>query len=145
MRLRILLIEDEESLRGTLARMFEGDGHTVVAASNGRFGLQLLENGQFDLVITDIVMPETDGLEVLRALRKTEPRPRVIAMSGAGRSGLSNYLTMAALLGADEPLVKPFGLEELKEPMVRLMGVRREPCPPSSPRASAFRPYFVQR
>jgi CheY-like chemotaxis protein len=127
-RLRILLVEDSELLRAVLSTMLEGEGHTVVAASNGGFALRLLENDRFDLVVTDIVMPEVDGLEVVRALRKMKSRPGVIAMSGEGRAGPFDYLAMAALLGADETLVKPFAVAELKEAIgrvMRLSSVRR--------------------
>ena len=116
-------------MRAALSTLLEGDGHTVVAASNGGFAFRLLENDRFDLVVTDIVMPELDGLEVVRALRKMESRPPVIAMSGGGRAAPSDYLAIATLLGADETLAKPFVAAELKEAINRVMRYERRGIP----------------
>ena len=121
-RLRILLIEDNDSLRRVLSGALEAGGHTVMAAGNGAFGLRLLESDRFDLVITDILMPDTDGMEVLRALRRMESRPPVIAISGGGRSGSADYLEVAANLGANETLLKPFDIRELNAAIERVTG-----------------------
>src|SRR6266545_7538001 len=97
---RILLIEDNDSLRTMLAEHLALAGHTVIEAGDGREGLDRFRRAGADLVITDIVMPETEGFEVLRALRRTQPPVKIIAMSGEGRESGAAYLEAARLLGA---------------------------------------------
>ena len=104
---RILLIEDNDALRTTLAELIALAGHTVVEAGNGREGLDLFTHAGADLVITDLVMPEIEGLEVVRQLRAHAP-VNVIAISGGGRASAAVYLEAARLLGAARVLHKPF-------------------------------------
>ena len=105
---RILLIEDNDALRTTLAELLALAGHTVVEAGNGRDGLDLFRQAGADLVITDLVMPEIEGLEVVRQLRNAHPPVNVIAISGGGRASAAVYLEAARLLGAARVLHKPF-------------------------------------
>ena len=84
--MRVLLIEDDVSVRRIVRKMLERGRHEVTEAENGRVGLDRLRGSAFDLVITDIVMPEMDGLEMLIVLRKQHPSLKVIAMSGGGRT-----------------------------------------------------------
>ena len=105
---RILLIEDNHDLRTMLAEHLTLAGHTVIEAGDGREGLDLFRRGGADLVITDIVMPETEGLAVLMELRTAQPPVKVIAMSGAGQAGGADYLGTARLMGAAKVLLKPF-------------------------------------
>jgi CheY-like chemotaxis protein len=89
---RILLIDDDDSFRTPLRLMLTHSGHFVIEARNGKEGLAMFTHADADLVITDIVMPEKEGLEVLMGLRKKEPPVKIIAISGGGareRSGLS--------------------------------------------------------
>jgi CheY-like chemotaxis protein len=81
---RILLIDDDEPVRTTLRLTLEHFGHTVIEARDGTEGLALFQHANADLVITDIVMPEKDGLEVLRELRRMHPSVKIIAISGPG-------------------------------------------------------------
>ncbi|MBC7365552.1 MAG: response regulator [Undibacterium sp.] len=83
-------------------------GHTVIEARNGREGLELSPRAVADLVITDIVMPEKEGLEVLVELRKKQPPVKIIAMSGGGRQHARGSLHIAQALGAAKVLEKPF-------------------------------------
>jgi DNA-binding response OmpR family regulator len=108
---RILLIEDDDSVRTMLRETLEHFGHTVIEARNGKEGLERFQHANADLVITDVVMPEKDGLEVLVALRNTHPTVKLIAISGAD-SG-EDYLDSARLMGAAKVLLKPFKSEEL--------------------------------
>jgi len=103
----ICLIEDTELIRETLKRILEKLGHTVRPATNGREGLELCSAMKFDVVITDIIMPEVEGIEVLRTIKKESPTTRVIAMSGGGRVGNMDFLKIAESLGADAILYKP--------------------------------------
>jgi len=110
---RILLIDDDDSLRDMLRRTLEHFGHTVIEARNGQEGLGLLPHASADLLITDIVMPEKEGLEVLMALRKMKSPIKIIAMSGGGRVSAEDYLRTAKIMGAARVLAKPFSNESL--------------------------------
>jgi CheY-like chemotaxis protein len=108
---RILLIDDDEPVRIMLRQMLEHFGHTVVEARNGKEGLALFQPATVDLVITDIVMPEKDGLEVVRALRRQHPPVKVIAISGAAGKRAADYLQMATFMGAATVLAKPLSVD----------------------------------
>ncbi len=96
-------------IRATL----EGMGHTVTEASNGQEGLVQYESSPADLVLTDLIMPEKEGMETIMELRKKYPAVKIIAMSGGGRMTPANYLHIAQRLGAGRVLSKPFHSEEL--------------------------------
>lgn len=113
--LRVLVIEDEAMIRQLIRQTVEQSGHRVEEAANGRIGLQSLHQAEFDLVITDLVMPETDGLEVLGVIKRQWPELPVIAMSGGGRLGDGDNLQAARDLGAAATLAKPFTLRELRQ------------------------------
>ena len=108
----ICLIEDTQMIRETLKRILEKIGHNVKTACDGREGLELFESMKFDLVITDIIMPEVEGIEVLRTVKSKSPDTRVIVMSGGGRVGNMNFLKLAESLGADAILYKPVTKKE---------------------------------
>lgn len=109
----ILVVDDDESIRYALRRYLEHDGHHIVEAENGQQGVQYLEKNSVDLVITDILMPEKDGLEMIRILRKEHPQIRIIAISAGGMVGPMDYLSMAKGLGANRILPKPFRCGQL--------------------------------
>jgi CheY-like chemotaxis protein len=110
---RILLIEGDDAVRTTLRLILEHVGHTVIEARNGTEGLALFQHATADMVITDMVMPETEGFEVLRELRSTHPSVKIIAISGAGRDSAEGYLQMAKHLGVSTVLAKPFSADVL--------------------------------
>lgn len=110
---KILLADDEEVLRGLLVGMLESDGHVVEAVSNGNQVMKALAAGSFDLVITDLIMPDKEGIETIMELRKKNPAMKIIAISGGGRSGAQNYLKLALKLGAAATLEKPFDRDGL--------------------------------
>ena len=99
---RILLIDDDDTVRTMLRLTLVHFGHTVIEARDGKEGLELFQDANVDLLITDIVMPEKEGLEVLMELRKKHPPVKIIAISGG------DYLHMAKLMGAAKVLAKPF-------------------------------------
>ena len=109
----ILIVDDEEPIRHLLRTILEGDGHHILEASDGREGLSLYRKTPADLVITDILMPDRDGLEVTLELTREFLDARVIAMTGA--SGNDNFLNVAELFGARRLLHKPFGVNELRQ------------------------------
>jgi CheY-like chemotaxis protein len=104
----ILVVDDEPGIRELLALMLEGAGHTVVAAEDGLQAPKLLEAHKIDVVITDLLMPERDGLEFITEVRKKHPDVKIIAMSGGGRIARDSYLRIAKNFGAHLLLEKPF-------------------------------------
>jgi CheY-like chemotaxis protein len=118
----ILVIDDEAAIRQLVRHILEHAGHTVIEAPNGRAGIQLLRDNRIDLVITDIIMPEMEGIEMIMAIRRDFPATRVLAMSGGGSvKGSSVYLDAASKLGADAILAKPFRATTLREVVKNLL------------------------
>ncbi len=110
---RILIIDDEPNLRSMLRRMLHQAGHQVSEASNGAEGIKLYKQDQPDLIITDILMPEKEGIETILALHRSDPDLPIIAISGGGRSGGADFLCIAEKLGARHTLSKPFRGDQL--------------------------------
>jgi CheY-like chemotaxis protein len=110
---KVLIIDDDAVLLTLMRSAFASAGYTVKSADNGRKGLQALETYEPDLVVTDIVMPEMDGIGAIMAIKRKPRAPKVIAISGVGRLRDSDYLKWASHLGADEVLAKPFAMSEL--------------------------------
>jgi len=119
---RILVIDDELVIRQALAIMLANVGHKVETAENGRAGLELLERESFDLVLTDILMPEMDGIEAMRKLRALASPPKIVAMTGGIQLSREDFPRAAELLGADAALSKPFRARELYALVDRLLG-----------------------
>ncbi len=111
---RILIVDDEADSRDTLREILEADGHSVFEAVDGKDGLRKFALLFPDVVITDLIMPEMEGIELIRRLRHAYPRLPIIAISGVGFSGEGNYyLEMAHLLGATERFTKPIDFSAL--------------------------------
>ncbi len=107
----ILVIDDQEPIRALLRIALEGAGHEVLEASNGHLGLALYRASAADLIITDIVMPEMNGLEMMLELTRNFLNVKVIAMSGGLES--EGPLNVAKLLGARQTFQKPLDVEKL--------------------------------
>jgi len=107
----ILIIDDDDLIRVLLRSALEEAGHEVTEAANGRQGLELYRHRPMDLVITDIVMPEMNGLDMLLALTREFLHAKVIAISGAGEE--KNALDVAKLLGARQTFQKPVSMQHL--------------------------------
>ncbi|HXC66545.1 MAG TPA: response regulator [Nitrospiraceae bacterium] len=105
---RILVIDDEEFIRQALRSILERAGHTVLDAPNGREGMRLWQDVPVDVVVTDIYMPEKDGMQVLSEMKQLATKPKIIAMSGGGHKGLLDWREAALALGAHRVLLKPF-------------------------------------
>lgn len=116
---QILVVEDESLVRDLLRSKFLEEGYSVLEAPDGRVALRLLRENPVDLVITDILMPETDGIELLVAIRETWPKVPVIVFSAPTNQ---LYLQVARRLGADEVVEKPLNLERLAGQVKRLLG-----------------------
>lgn len=111
----VLVIDDEAPIRSAVRRVLEREGHTVFEATDGAKAMLLVDQQRFDVVLTDIYMPNVDGLELLRHLRKAGGVPRMIAMSGAAAGGGTDLLETAKRLGASRVLPKPFTPDQLLE------------------------------
>ncbi len=119
---RILLIDDEETFRVTLAKILQREQHQVTTAANGVEAMKQVMSSEFDLVITDLVMPEKEGLETILEIRKILPELKIIAMSGGGRGSAYDYLKIASKMGADRTLAKPFTKAEIILAIGELVG-----------------------
>ena len=113
--MRILLVDDDDMSRGTIHQMLERAGHEVRSTDSGTEALGLFQTHQPALVITDLIMPDTDGLELIQQLRKLDAGVRILAISGGGRVNANEYLTVARKFGAAGILAKPFSNQELKD------------------------------
>jgi two-component system alkaline phosphatase synthesis response regulator PhoP len=111
MSAQILLVEDEENLRKTIALNLELDGYEVLVASDGKEGLQLFRNNRFDLVILDVMLPQMDGFDVCRAIRTVNKEVPVLFLTAKGSS---EDKVQGLKIGADDYLTKPFNLEEFQ-------------------------------
>lgn len=110
---RILVIEDEEPLRKVVRLILELAGHTVLEAPNGRQGMARWRDTLPELVLTDIFMPDKNGIEVLLEMKNATVQSKIIVMSGGGPHGRFDLNPAAQLLGAERVLVKPFDQQTL--------------------------------
>jgi CheY-like chemotaxis protein len=118
--LTVLLIEDEPEMRQVLARAL-GRRYRVVEAESGDEGLEALRRHRPDLVVTDIIMPDRDGIETIREIQEAAPGTKIIAISGGGFSTSQLFPETARAFGADAVLTKPFPLERLMAEVASLL------------------------
>jgi CheY-like chemotaxis protein len=105
---RILIVDDEAFAGETMRDLLAEIGYAVSLVAGGRAALDLFQPGAFDLVVTDIMMPEIDGIELIAELRRRQPGLKILAVSGGGRIGHTDILDMVGKLGADAAIAKPF-------------------------------------
>jgi DNA-binding response OmpR family regulator len=108
----ILLIDDDVMVRETVKQILMSGAHDVIIAQDGRKGMEIFRKSRFDLVITDIIMPEKDGIEVIAEMRSQRPDVKILAVSGGGRIGNTDFLQIAGKLGANAVIAKPFDPDE---------------------------------
>lgn len=118
---RILVIDDEELARFTIREILESAGFEVDEAENGRIGVEKQQATPFDLIITDIIMPEKEGVETIIDLKQAFPNLRIIAISGGGRTRNLDFLKLSERFGASKLLAKPFTEGQLLEAVAEVM------------------------
>jgi len=110
---RILIIDDDDIIRRMLRLMLTKAGYDVLDAADGKEGIERFRENDVDLVITDLIMPEKEGLEMIMELKTDFPDVKIIAMSGGAQMGPEGYLQLADALGAQRTLKKPIAREDL--------------------------------
>jgi CheY-like chemotaxis protein len=119
---KILVVDDEEAIRNSVAEILEYEGFEVMQAENGQVALRLIETHPFDLMLIDLIMPVTEGIETIRVVHRKMPDFRIIAMSGGGRVSADNYLQIAAQFGACATLAKPFDRAQILAVVQQTLG-----------------------
>lgn len=118
----ILILDDSYAIRENLKSMFSTLGHKVDVAENGVQGEALHNTNHYQFIISDIIMPNQEGLETIKTIRKKDSDVTIIAISGGGPDQGENYLKMARLMGADYGFKKPFRFEEFVESVHHIIG-----------------------
>lgn len=118
---RILVVEDDGAVRELLQEILERAGHEVIAAQNGKEAIALYKKSPADLMITNILMPEKEGLETIQELRREDSEIKIIAISGGGQIGPADYLEVARRFGAMRTFSKPFARKELLQAVDELL------------------------
>lgn len=117
---RILIIDDEEQIRNLLREILEAEGHEIIVADNGKTGTKLYRENPAEIIITDLIMPEQEGLETIIELKREYPTVKIIAISGGGRMAPENYLIVAKKLGATYTFAKPVDRKALLDAIFQL-------------------------
>lgn len=121
----ILVVDDQEANRELVCAILSREGHAVEQAADGREAMRLLAHRHFDVVITDMLMPNADGVELITFIIQRKTRPAIIPMSGGGSYlTADNALMLASKMGAEAPLAKPFTAQQLRD-VVRAALARR--------------------
>jgi DNA-binding NtrC family response regulator len=119
---KILIADDDFEIRDSLQKLLQLKGHEVELAKDGLEACKALDADHFDLMVTDIVMPNQEGLESIMQARQKHPDLHLIAMSGGGKARTENYLRMAKTFGAEAIFMKPFSPREMLEKVDELLG-----------------------
>ena len=119
----ILVIDDDPDVRSMLADLLQRAGYEVVQGSDGRAAMEVLCRRPIDLIITDIIMPEKEGIETIQELRQVFPEVKIIAISGGGRISPYNYLSLAKAFGAQRIFEKPFVNDEIIQAVQELLAI----------------------
>jgi len=123
----VLVVDDEEDICLLLDQWLKPLGHTVAMAANATEAGKLVKRVIFDLVVTDVLMPDGDGLKLIEELKKTQPGARILAISGGGRYMDSNdCVKIARGLGADLAIIKPFGREKFLQAVAETIASRSD-------------------
>lgn len=123
---RIVVAEDDENFRNVLRLTLVKLGHEPTMTGNGKEAVASCAEAEPDLVITDLIMPEREGVETIQIIRKRWPKVRIIAMSGGARMSTGDLLRLAKLMGAREVLAKPFSSQELQSAIDSALRVEKK-------------------
>ena len=118
---KILVVDDDQQVRTMLRMTLEREGYTVCEAEDGAAALAIYDAESIDLVITDIVMPEKEGIGLIMELKHQDSAARIIAISGGGRMDADTYLKWASRLGVEHTFTKPVGREEMLSAVITLL------------------------
>jgi two-component system chemotaxis response regulator CheY len=124
MTAKILIVDDSAAIRTSITYVLELSGYSVATAENGLIAIRQADKTDFDLIITDVMMPQADGFETIKAFREISHDIPIIAMSGRFTPGGADFLEMARELGANIILRKPFGGDELLTVIHKLLNHR---------------------
>jgi len=120
--MRVLIIDDDTAIREMIQRMLSDDGFETLTAANGKEGLCIVKSDPgIAIVITDLIMPEKEGIETIREVKRDFPHVKILAISGGNSGNADNYLNMAKMMGADLTLAKPFVKQDIIEAMQRVI------------------------
>ena len=122
----LLVIDDDDAIRDLIVSYFTANDYTVIEAVGGRSALQKFSTINVDVVITDLIMPDMEGIETIRELHKLKPDIKIIALSGGGSLSPSGYLNIASKMGAQYSFSKPVSLEILKDAVEKLLKTEPE-------------------
>jgi len=131
---KILVIDDDAVVRDTIVDLLQDVGYEVLSAEDGVRGMALFRSEQPDLVITDLIMPEQEGLQTITEMLKDKPNAKIIAISGAARVGKMDFLKIAEVLGAIDAIRKPFDPDQL---LTAVGNCLASPAPGSNPERNA--------
>jgi DNA-binding response OmpR family regulator len=120
----VLVVDDEQDLRSSIVMVLRDAGFEVIEASDGADAIPILRDQDIDLLVTDLVMPGTEGMELVRLLAGKANRPAIIVMSAHHGEERGEYLELAGKLGADRTLKKPFKREQLLDAVQELMATK---------------------
>jgi DNA-binding response OmpR family regulator len=121
----ILIVEDDKDLREMLKVSLLRKRFTVLEAQNGKDAIVHFKPSVTDAVVTDLIMPEEDGLKVIMKLRELKPSLKIIAISGGGKAGPGSYLNLAKALGADAIYSKPFSINDMISRIEELLEIEQ--------------------
>ncbi|MBN2013239.1 response regulator [candidate division KSB1 bacterium] len=120
--MRMLVIEDDVDVREMITKILKDEGYDVAEANNGVEGIKYLKDAsEIDCIVTDLIMPEKEGIETIIDVKRDYPNIKILAISGGGKGNAQNYLHIAKAMGADLTLSKPFIKKELIDAIQQLI------------------------
>jgi CheY-like chemotaxis protein len=127
----VLIVDDDPTIRLIAAELLQGGEYAIIEADNGNSAMRIINSVPIELVVLDILMPEMDGLEVIRCVKQSHPYIRILAISAGGRrAGAMSYLETAKVFGADEVMAKPLRLSTFASTVARLLDLPPKPTNP---------------
>jgi CheY-like chemotaxis protein len=120
---KVMVVDDDVAIRHALNRVLAAEGHEVLEESDGKSALRHFTGDPVDLVVSDVYMPDMDGIQFLMRVREAFPEAKIIMMSGGGNLPATSVLEAAKALGADRVVPKPFSSSEIREAIRDVLGV----------------------